>query len=105
MHIPRGLGVAPFHLETHIANTNQPTHPPPRTHRYVHDAFRRDCPFVHPGEKVKRRPLDKYTYSSHMCPAVQLGKDCELGDACPNSHNVFEAASPELAGLPGMGCT
>ncbi|KAI8469492.1 MAG: hypothetical protein J3K34DRAFT_522149 [Monoraphidium minutum] len=50
-----------------------------------------ECPFAHPGERARRRPLDKFSYSSEMCPAVRGGAPCPQGDECPFSHHAFEA--------------
>jgi hypothetical protein len=51
---------------------------------------RKSCPFVHPGEHARRRPLDKFSYSSDMCPRALRGEACPNGNACPFSHNIFE---------------
>uniref|UniRef100_A0A383VYL8 C3H1-type domain-containing protein n=1 Tax=Tetradesmus obliquus TaxID=3088 RepID=A0A383VYL8_TETOB len=47
------------------------------------------CPFVHPGEPVKRRHPS--THRGDMCPALKKGLPCEAGDdACPYAHSSFE---------------
>ncbi|WIA18916.1 hypothetical protein OEZ85_003588 [Tetradesmus obliquus] len=46
------------------------------------------CPFVHPGEPVKRR--HPFTHRGDMCNAVKKGQSCEAGDACPYAHNSHE---------------
>ncbi|CAL9182117.1 unnamed protein product [Musa hybrid cultivar] len=48
-----------------------------------------ECPFVHPGEKARRRDPRKYHYSSAACPDFRKG-GCKRGDACEFAHGVFE---------------
>jgi hypothetical protein len=48
-----------------------PTHP------------RAACPFYHHGGADRRRPLERFTYSSNMCPAAAAGRECASGDMCP----------------------
>ncbi|URE12449.1 zinc finger CCCH domain-containing protein [Musa troglodytarum] len=48
-----------------------------------------ECPFVHPGEKARRRDPRKYCYSSAACPDFRKG-GCKRGDACEFAHGVFE---------------
>jgi hypothetical protein len=43
---------------------------------------RRACPFAHPGEKARRRPLDKVPYGPELCGFVRRGRECPAGDAC-----------------------
>ncbi|GBF94878.1 hypothetical protein Rsub_08121 [Raphidocelis subcapitata] len=56
--------------------------------RTAHDW--KTCPFVHPGEHGRRRPLAVFHYEAVMCPAVRRGEPCPAGDACDKAHNVFE---------------
>ncbi|GBF94727.1 hypothetical protein Rsub_07610 [Raphidocelis subcapitata] len=49
------------------------------------------CPFAHPGEHARRRPLDKFKYGSEMCPFARAGKPCPSGDGCAYSHHCFES--------------
>ncbi|KAG6407064.1 hypothetical protein SASPL_130046 [Salvia splendens] len=48
-----------------------------------------DCPFAHPGEKVRRRDPRRFQYSGTACPEFRKGH-CGKGDACEFSHGVFE---------------
>ena len=48
-----------------------------------------ECPFVHPGEKARRRSPQKFSYSSTACPDFRKGV-CRRGDLCGFSHGVFE---------------
>ncbi|KAG4985881.1 hypothetical protein AAZX31_12G110000 [Glycine max] len=48
-----------------------------------------DCPFVHPGEKARRRDPRRFHYSATVCPEFRRGQ-CDRGDACEFSHGVFE---------------
>ncbi|KAD5317403.1 hypothetical protein R6Q59_032743 [Mikania micrantha] len=48
-----------------------------------------DCPYVHPGEKARRRDLRKYSYSGTACPDFRKG-NCKKGDGCEFAHGVFE---------------
>ncbi|XP_047338855.1 zinc finger CCCH domain-containing protein 20-like [Impatiens glandulifera] len=48
-----------------------------------------ECPYVHPGEKARRRDPKKYHYSGTACPDFRKGS-CKKGDACEYSHGVFE---------------
>ncbi|KAK9055617.1 hypothetical protein SSX86_026702 [Deinandra increscens subsp. villosa] len=48
-----------------------------------------DCPYVHPGEKARRRDPRKYSYSGTACPEFRKG-NCKKGDGCEFSHGVFE---------------
>eukprot|EP00192_Tetraselmis_astigmatica_P002465 CAMPEP_0117653812 /NCGR_PEP_ID=MMETSP0804-20121206/3400_1 /TAXON_ID=1074897 /ORGANISM="Tetraselmis astigmatica, Strain CCMP880" /LENGTH=582 /DNA_ID=CAMNT_0005460031 /DNA_START=580 /DNA_END=2325 /DNA_ORIENTATION=+ len=54
---------------------------------YAHDWT--ECPFVHPGEKARRRSPQQYTYSCSACPDFRKGV-CRRGDLCGFSHGVFE---------------
>ncbi len=47
------------------------------------------CPYVHPGDKSRRRNPGLVTYQPVPCPHFRKG-NCRLGDACPLSHGVFE---------------
>ena len=53
----------------------------------LHDTS--SCPYVHPGEKSKRRNPGVYMYQPVPCPHFRKG-NCKKGDACPLSHGVFE---------------
>ncbi|WIA13729.1 hypothetical protein OEZ85_007281 [Tetradesmus obliquus] len=60
-----------------------------------------ECPYVHPGEKARRRDPRLHHYSSQPCPdnslALQKGEVCPRGDACHYSHNLFEThLHPEM---------
>ncbi|KAI8463917.1 MAG: hypothetical protein J3K34DRAFT_133403 [Monoraphidium minutum] len=61
---------------------------PKRTH---HDW--RLCPFAHPSERARRRPLrgPPFAYGPDMCEATRRGEACPEGDACTNAHSVYEA--------------
>lgn len=48
-----------------------------------------ECPYVHPGEKARRRDPRKYHYSGTACPDFRKG-NCNRGDACEFAHGVFE---------------
>ncbi|CAN4094452.1 unnamed protein product [Withania somnifera] len=48
-----------------------------------------ECPFVHLGEKARRRDPRKYNYSGTACPDFRKGS-CSRGDACEFAHGVFE---------------
>lgn len=50
----------------------------------------RSCPFAHPGEHARRRPLDKFAYSAELCAYARRGARCPLGDGCPMAHHSFE---------------
>lgn len=79
-------------LNRHCMNGPSHTHSNAHTHSdTLTQCMRRQlCPFSHPGEKAKRRSLDKYNYSAEMCALVRNGERCPLGDQCPKSHNLFE---------------
>ena len=47
------------------------------------------CPYIHPGEKSKRRNPGVCSYQPVPCPHFRKG-NCKKGDACPLSHGVFE---------------
>ncbi|KAE8703080.1 Zinc finger CCCH domain-containing protein 2 [Hibiscus syriacus] len=49
-----------------------------------------DCPFVHPGEKARRRDPRRYRYSSTICSDFRSGGGCPRGDDCEFAHGVFE---------------
>ncbi|KAE8669713.1 Zinc finger CCCH domain-containing protein 2 [Hibiscus syriacus] len=49
-----------------------------------------DCPFVHPGEKARRRDPRQYRYSSTICSDFRQGGGCPRGDDCEFAHGVFE---------------
>ncbi|XP_071697018.1 zinc finger CCCH domain-containing protein 20-like [Rutidosis leptorrhynchoides] len=55
----------------------------PRSHDWT------DCPYVHPGEKARRRDPRKYSYSGTACPDFRKG-NCNKGDGCEFAHGVFE---------------
>jgi hypothetical protein len=46
------------------------------------------CPFYHDFKKDRRRPPT--TYSDEMCAYSLNGKECPMGDSCPNCHNRVE---------------
>ncbi|KAH7533386.1 hypothetical protein FEM48_Zijuj04G0125300 [Ziziphus jujuba var. spinosa] len=48
-----------------------------------------DCPFVHPGEKARRRDPRRHHYSGTVCPEYRRG-GCSRGDSCEFAHGVFE---------------
>ncbi|KAK9075968.1 hypothetical protein SSX86_004298 [Deinandra increscens subsp. villosa] len=48
-----------------------------------------DCPYVHPGEKARRRDPRKYGYSGTACSEFRKGS-CKKGDGCEFAHGVFE---------------
>lgn len=48
-----------------------------------------ECPYVHPGEKARRRDPRKYHYSGTACPDFRKG-NCSRGDGCEFAHGVFE---------------
>ena len=47
------------------------------------------CPFVHPGERARRRCPIKYNYSATPCPDFKRNA-CKKGDNCDMAHGVFE---------------
>ncbi|KAH7432929.1 hypothetical protein KP509_07G046400 [Ceratopteris richardii] len=49
-----------------------------------------ECPFLHPGEKARRRDPRRYNYSGDPCPDYRKGS-CKMGDACKFAHGVFES--------------
>jgi len=51
----------------------------------------RKCPFVHPGENIKRRDPKQYNYRCLHCHAFQKYGSCRKGDACQYAHGVFES--------------
>ena len=53
----------------------------------IHDT--EACPYVHPGDKSRRRNPGMVSYQPVPCPHFRKG-NCRLGDACPLSHGVFE---------------
>ncbi|XP_015059622.1 zinc finger CCCH domain-containing protein 20 [Solanum pennellii] len=48
-----------------------------------------ECPYVHPGEKARRRDPRKFHYSGTACPEFRKG-NCNRGDSCEYAHGVFE---------------
>ena len=48
-----------------------------------------ECPYLHPGERARRRNPKIYKYEAIPCPHFRKG-NCKWGDACPLSHGVFE---------------
>ncbi|KAJ3671066.1 hypothetical protein LUZ60_008492 [Juncus effusus] len=50
-----------------------------------------DCPFLHPGEKARRRDPKRYVYSSKPCTEFRKHGQCENGDTCQFAHGVFES--------------
>eukprot|EP01026_Neomeris_dumetosa_P056502 TRINITY_DN516_c0_g1_i1.p1 TRINITY_DN516_c0_g1~~TRINITY_DN516_c0_g1_i1.p1 ORF type:complete len:471 (+),score=49.03 TRINITY_DN516_c0_g1_i1:101-1414(+) len=49
-----------------------------------------ECPFLHEGEKARRRDPRKHTYTATPCPDYRRGT-CKRGDICTYAHGVFEA--------------
>ncbi|CAL9116212.1 unnamed protein product [Musa textilis] len=49
-----------------------------------------DCPFLHPGEKARRRDPRRFHYSCVPCPDFRQSGACSCGDACQLSHGIFE---------------
>lgn len=47
------------------------------------------CPYAHPGELVKRRPLDR-GYTPVPCPYLKRDGTCPKGDDCCFAHNLWE---------------
>ncbi|GAB4815716.1 hypothetical protein N2152v2_002762 [Parachlorella kessleri] len=47
------------------------------------------CPFMHPGEKARRRNPRTHKYDGVPCPDFRKGT-CKRGDACTYAHGVFE---------------
>ena len=48
-----------------------------------------ECPYLHPGEKARRRDPRVWSYQTLPCPDFRKGT-CKRGDACVYSHGVFE---------------
>lgn len=49
------------------------------------------CPYAHPGEKVRRRDPIRQPYAAVFCPDYPVGGGrCPRGDACGLAHGVFE---------------
>lgn len=48
-----------------------------------------ECPYLHPGERARRRDPRVYVYKPLPCPHFRKG-NCKWGDACPLAHGVFE---------------
>jgi hypothetical protein len=80
---------------------------------YRSAARRRVCPFAHPGERGRRRSLDKVAYGPELCGYIRRGRECPAGDECtmvgarqPAAGEGFVA--PRRAGLersPGPATT
>lgn len=49
----------------------------------------KSCPYAHPGELVRRRPLE-CGYSPVPCPSLRNGSTCPRGDECRFAHGCFE---------------
>ncbi|KAK9290045.1 hypothetical protein L1049_008208 [Liquidambar formosana] len=49
----------------------------------------KDCPFLHHGEKHRRRDPIKHSYEPIFCPRFEEGT-CDQGDACRSAHGKFE---------------
>ncbi|KAE8677149.1 Zinc finger CCCH domain-containing protein 20 [Hibiscus syriacus] len=49
-----------------------------------------ECPYVHPGEKARRRDPRKFHYSGTACSDFKKG-NCRKGDSCEFAHGVFES--------------
>jgi hypothetical protein len=54
--------------------------------RHPHDYL--SCPYVHPGEKARRR--DPRTHQALTCPGTKRSGRCSRGVNCPYAHGVFE---------------
>lgn len=55
-----------------------------------HPHIWKTCPYVHPGEPIKRRPHS--THHPDLCPDVKKGRMCSYGpDRCHWAHNTFES--------------
>jgi hypothetical protein len=48
-----------------------------------------ECPYLHPGEKARRRDPRVWFYQALPCPEFRKGM-CKRGDGCPFAHGVFE---------------
>ncbi|KAL4519844.1 hypothetical protein Ndes2437A_g08009 [Nannochloris sp. 'desiccata'] len=48
-----------------------------------------ECPYLHPGEKARRRDPRVFQYEALPCPDFRKSQ-CKRGDACPYGHGVFE---------------
>lgn len=48
-----------------------------------------ECPYLHPGEKARRRDPRVWSYQALPCPEFRKGM-CKRGDGCPFAHGVFE---------------
>ncbi|XP_075524557.1 zinc finger CCCH domain-containing protein 54 [Primulina tabacum] len=48
------------------------------------------CPFVHFGEKARRRDPRLYYYVGILCPDYKDGGMCLRGDSCVFAHGAFE---------------
>lgn len=48
------------------------------------------CPFVHPGERARRRDPRRFNYASVSCPEFTATGSCARGDWCPYAHGIFE---------------
>ncbi|GBF98310.1 hypothetical protein Rsub_10973 [Raphidocelis subcapitata] len=53
------------------------------------------CPFAHPNERLRRRPLHRVgapgpLYGAELCPAVRARQECPMGSECGFAHNAFE---------------
>jgi hypothetical protein len=49
-----------------------------------------DCPYLHPGEKARRRDPRKFHYSSELCADFRKNGKCAKRDTCRLAHGVFE---------------
>ena len=58
--------------------------------------------FAHPGEKGRRRDLNKHWYEPVMCAAARRGEACAAGDGCRFAHNVFEVRARGQGGREGL---
>jgi len=48
-----------------------------------------ECPYLHPGERARRRNPRVFHYEALPCPDFRKSQ-CKRGDACPYGHGVFE---------------
>ncbi|KAF3338632.1 zinc finger CCCH domain-containing protein 2-like protein [Carex littledalei] len=49
-----------------------------------------DCPYLHPGEKARRRDPRKFRYTSELCTEFRKNGKCAIRDECRFAHGVFE---------------
>jgi hypothetical protein len=64
---------------------------------------RKACPFVHPGEPSRRRPLSVTWYEASMCPYARRGEACPNGDTCGKVWGRAGQRACAVAGLVHCG--